>query len=402
VVLRDTCFISELHQPLSFGRAKGVVRKLIYLDNAATTSLHEDVLSQMMPYFTALFGNPSSIHQMGRVSRQGIDKARKQVATWLNCSPGEIVFTSGGTESNHSALFGAMLGTHRRHIVASKIEHHAVLHTLDFLHALGAQITLVPPRENGIVDPQAVLQALQPDTFCVTLMAVNNETGAIQPTEVTAKLVKEVDKKILFHSDMVQALGTLPIDLANSSIDLASFSAHKIHGPKGVGALYIKSGTAIKPVIHGGSQEKKRRAGTENVAGIVGFGAAVERLQKGFDSRITHLLLVNKAFREQIQDIAGLVCHTPSNAVPTIINIGISGVRNDTLLMRLDLEGIAASAGSACTAGSLEPSHVLLASGCTEAELKETIRFSFSEDTEIEEAVSAANALKKIIVAMKR
>jgi cysteine desulfurase len=379
-----------------------MVEKLIYLDNAATTPLDEDVLKQMMPYLGPMYGNPSSIHQMGRMAKQGIDKARKQLASFVHCSPSEIIFTSGGTESDQTALFGAMLGTSRRHIIASSIEHHAVLHTLEFLQALGAVVTLVSPRDNGVIDPKDILAAIRPDTFCVSLMAVNNETGAIQPVLDTARRVKEVDKDILFHSDMVQALGTLPIDLESSSIDFASFSAHKIHGPKGVGALYIRSGSAFQPVLHGGSQEKKRRAGTENVAGIVGFGAAVERLQHEFASRISHLRRVNEAFKEQIQDILGLVWHSPADAVPTIINIGITGVRNDTLLMRLDLEGIAASAGSACTAGSLEPSHVLLASGCNASDVKEAIRFSFSEDTKVEDVVFAAGVLKKIILSIKR
>ncbi len=370
---------------------------MIYLDNAATTRLHPEVLAEMMPFLQQDFGNPSSVHQLGKRAKQAIENARRTFATWLHCLPNELVFTSGGTEAIHAALLGAILASRRRHIVASAVEHHAVLHTLELLQRLGATITLVAPDETGRIQVDDVLAAMQPDTCCVSMMAVNNELGTIMSVAQLAKAVKKQDSRVLFHSDMVQALGTMPHHLAESAIDFASFSAHKIHGPKAVGGLFIRSGVPWLPVMRGGAQEHKRRAGTENVAGIVGFGAAIARIQDHFSDRMAHLSAVKQQFQAGLASIPGLVWNSPADGVPTIANVAINGIRNDTLLMRLDLAGIAASAGSACTAGSLEPSHVLRACGFSEERIGQSLRFSFSEDTTLEDVIEAAHSVRQIV-----
>lgn len=370
---------------------------MIYFDNAATTSVSSDVLMRMAPYQQQQYGNASSIHQMGRLARQAIEQSRRTVASWIGVNFKEIVFTSGGTEAIHSALFGVFMASVRRHIVVSAIEHHAVLHTVHFLETLGAEVTVVSPDANGYMDVNQIVTAMRKDTLLVSVMAVNNELGTIEPIFAIAQAVKKMDPHVVVHSDMVQSLGMQKLNLGASDIDLASFSAHKIHGPKGVGALYIRQGTPWKPVFYGGSQERERRAGTENVAGIVGFAAAIETLETHFAHRLLHIEAVNRLFWHGISDIEGVKRHGSESCVPSILNISVSGIQNEILLMRLDLQGVCASAGSACTAGSLKPSHVLLACGYPLSVVNESIRFSFSEDNTLEEAKQAAEIFRHIV-----
>jgi cysteine desulfurase len=352
---------------------------MIYLDNASTTAVHPDVKQAMEAYFSEHYGNPSSIHEYGRTARNAVDRAREQISDFLMCAQEELIFTSSGTESIHSAMLGALLASpDRKHIVVSAVEHHAVLHTSELLRDLGAEVTVVPCGTDGRIRVEDVLSQIRPNTLLVSVMAVNNELGTIQPIHQIAEAVKDVSQDILVHSDMVQALGTQTISLKTSQIDLASFTAHKIHGPKGVGLLYMRSGTPWQSVMRGGAQERYRRAGTENVPGVVGFGAAVQWLQTHFQAHIEHLRRMRQLFWEGIRDLPGVSLNSPEHAAPSILNIHVDAIRNDTLLMRLDLSGLAASAGSACNAGSLEPSHVLRAAQFPESVVRESIRFSFS------------------------
>jgi cysteine desulfurase len=371
---------------------------LIYLDNAATTSVHADVHHAMNKYLEDEYGNPSSLHGFGRSARAGLDRARKQIADVFHCATEEVIFTSGGTESVHAALFGAVLpNCIGKHVVTTRVEHHAVLHTCEFLSQLGVEVTYVQPERDGRVSPATVCAAVRPDTAVVSVMMVNNELGTRNDVAAIGHAVKQMSPTTLLHSDMVQALGTVKFDLRTLPVDLASFSAHKVHGPKGVGVLYVRKGSSWQPVLHGGAQERGRRAGTENVAGSVGFGAAVARLQTQWDAHLHHLQMVKDVFWMQLQDVCGVHKNSPEDAVPSILNVSFEGVRSDTLLMRLDIEGVAASAGSACTAGSLEPSHVLLACGVPDRMTESSIRFSFAQDTSVEDAQRAGQLVKSIV-----
>ncbi|MDQ0190520.1 cysteine desulfurase [Alicyclobacillus cycloheptanicus] len=367
---------------------------MIYLDNAATTPLHPDVFRAMAPYLQEAFGNPSSLYALGRSARKAVEAARAQVAAFAGCKTGDIVFTSGGTEADHAAMVGAWLAGRsqgRNHIVTTAIEHHAVLDTCAFLESLGAQVSYVAPQANGVVRVEDVLAHLRPDTAVVSVMAVNNELGTLQPIRELAAQVKQRDPDVMVHTDCVQAAGVMPLALGDSQVDLAALSAHKVHGPKGVGALYVREGTRWRPVVHGGNQEHKRRAGTEHVAGIVGFGAAAARLSANWAGHLAHLDKLRDTFVRGLAEIPDVQVQSPPEGAPTIVNVRFLGVRNDRLLMRLDLAGVAASAGSACTAGSLEPSHVLLACGHDREVAQQSVRFSFSELTtaeEIEDAIA--------------
>lgn len=371
---------------------------MIYLDNAATTALHPEVRQTMEAYLTDAYGNPSSLHGFGRQARAGLDHARAQIAQFLGCRADELVFTSGGTESIHAALVGAIFKhPHGRHIVTTSAEHHAVLDTCAFLTDLGVEVTYVAPQQDGVVSTASVCAAIRSDTAVVSVMAVNNELGSKNPIGEIAHAVKVTSPHTLVHSDMVQALGTVPTDLSVMELDLASFSAHKIHGPKGSGLLYVRKGSQWHPVLHGGAQERGRRAGTENVAGAVGLGAAVARMASRWTAHVQDLHDVNEAFWEGISSLPDIHRNSPGNAVPSILNVAFDGIRSETLLMRLDLEGVAASAGSACTAGSLEPSHVLAACGLLPGVIESSVRFSFSDDTSLEDAHRAATIVRDVV-----
>lgn len=365
---------------------------MIYLDYAAATPVRREVKEAMEPYFEDFAGNASSIHAYGRKARSAIHEARRELSLFVGCSSDEIVFTSGGTESIHAAIFGAWLAQQqKRHIVTTAIEHHAVLHTLTLLEELGVEVTVVETDSRGQVSTDDVLRAIRSDTLLVSVMSVNNELGTIEPIGELVRAVKNAHPKVLFHSDMVQALPAKRIDLRDVPVDFASFSAHKVHGPKGVGALFIRKGTPWRSTLRGGSQERERRAGTENVPAIVGFGAAVKWLDANWEDHETVIRSRSRQLREGLLLVPGVSLNSPTDGAPHITNVRFIGVRADRLLMRLDLEGIAVSAGSACTAGSLEPSHVLMACGFDEVSVRESVRFSVGDRTteaEIQETLT--------------
>ncbi|WP_018133498.1 cysteine desulfurase family protein [Effusibacillus pohliae] len=376
---------------------------MIYLDNAATTPLHPSVREAMTPYLEAEYGNPSSTHQPGRAARRAVERAREQVAKAIGADPADIVFTSGGTESDNAAIVGAALANRDkgRHLVTTAIEHHAVLHTCEFLEKMGFTVTYVPPDPDGIVPAEAVVAAIRPDTTLVSVMYVNNETGAIQPVGEIAQACAE--RGVLFHTDAVQAIGLLPVNVKETGIDMLSLSAHKLHGPKGVGALYVRRTAAWQPVLHGGSQERKKRAGTENVPGIVGLGAAIQRVLEHRQENYQHIeQLRNRMLAILQEEVDFLRVNSPARSVPSILSVSFPGVAADTMLMNLDLEGIAAASGSACTSGSLQPSHVLTAMELGPHCVKSAIRFSFSEQNTIAEVETAARKTAAIARRLKR
>lgn len=372
----------------------------IYLDNAATTPIRQEVAEVMLPFLQETFGNPSSIHQTGQKARQAVEQARQQVAGYLHAAPAEIVFTASGTEADFLALTGTLMGNGKRHLVTTQIEHHAVLHTCEWLEELGYEVTYVTPRQSGIVDVAAVLDAIRPETGLVSVMWVNNETGAVQPI---VELAQELaNRGIPMHADAVQALGTLPIDVRQIPVSLLSFSGHKIYGPKGTGALYLRHGSPFRSPLRGGAQERNRRAGTENVAGIVGFAKAVELLEREMAMRTQKVTLLREKFISILNNqISGVESNSPDGAVPHILNLYFHGIVSETLLMRLDLANIAVSSGAACTAGTAELSHVLKAMEYSEERIKSSLRFSFSALNTEDEVMIAANSVAKIITDLR-
>jgi cysteine desulfurase len=354
----------------------------IYLDYAATTPAHPDVVAAMQPYFTENFGNPSSVYSYGQEAREAVETARASVAALLGAEAGEICFTSGGTEADNFALQGtAFAGEGRDHIITTVIEHHAVLETCAFLEKRGFRVTYLPVDRDGLVDPDDIRKAIGRGTFLVSVMHANNEMGAIQPIAEISRITREAG--VLLHTDAVQTSGHIPVSVYELGVDLLSVSAHKLYGPKGVGALYIRRGTELVPFLHGGGQEDGRRASTENVPGIVGFGRAAEitaaelqcealRLTGLRDSLIAGIL-------ERIDDTC-LNGH-PTRRLPNNVNISVSFVEGEAILVHLDLEGICASTGSACSSGSMEASHVLLATGCPPELARGSIRFTMGRWT---------------------
>ncbi len=341
-------------------------KKIIYMDNAATTAVRKEVLDVMLPYFSEHYGNPSSIHSVGRDAKRAVEAARKQVAAALGAQPQEIYFTAGGSESDNWAIRSAaeMLEKKGKHIITSSIEHHAVLHTCEYLEKYrGYRITYLPVDEGGLVNPQDVKNAIADDTVLISIMAANNEIGTLEPIAEIGKIAKAAG--VLFHTDAVQAVGAIPIDVNALNVDLLSLSAHKFHGPKGVGALYIRKGVRMNNLIFGGAQERNLRAGTENLASIVGLGKAIEiavaELPE-YTVKLTKLRdeLINGILAE-IPDVRLNGDH--AHRLPGNVNVSVRYIEGESLLMRLDLLGVEGSSGSACTSGSLDPSHVLLAIG---------------------------------------
>jgi len=365
----------------------------IYLDNSATTPLDPAVLEAMMPYLTSEFGNSSSIHTFGQKAKMAVDRARHQVAALLNATrPNEIVFTSGGTESNNLAIRGLFQANtkHGNHIILSAIEHPAVESVCEDLQKRGAELTVLPVYENGIVRIEDVRNAIRDDTLLITVMAANNEIGTLQPIAAIGQLVREIrltGKKIWFHTDAVQAVGKVPINVEEIGCDLLSFSAHKINGPKGVGGLYIRRGVRLHPQNIGGRQERGTRAGTENVAGIVGLGFAAELA----GSKLTELATRVRSIRDRIEN--GILEAIPDaitngdrrERVPNIANISFRLVEGEALLIALDMQGIAVSTGSACSSGSLEPSPVIRALGYGDDLARGAIRFSLGRQNTADE-----------------
>lgn len=373
--------------------------KRIYMDNAATTRVTEPVFEAMRPYFCEIFGNPSSVHAFGREARKAVEQARRQVAAALGAQVGEIYFTGSGTEADNWALRGAAYAqkARGRHIITTQIEHHAVLHAAEQLEKEGFEVTYLPVGEDGIVRLEALEKALRPDTTLVSIMTANNEIGAIQPIREAAKLAKAHDA--LFHTDAVQAIGCVPIDVKADGIDLLSLSGHKFHAPKGVGALYIRSGVKLQRLIYGGAQEKTQRGGTENVASIVGMGKAIELAMESMESRNAYV----SGLRDRlIEGILRRIPETRLNGHRTRrlsgnVNVSIRYIEGEALLLSLDMKGIAGSSGSACTSGSLDPSHVLLAIGLPHEIAHGSLRLSLSEENTTEEVDYTIDALVEIV-----
>lgn len=371
----------------------------VYMDNAATTKLSPDVLNAMMPYLTDIYGNASSVHAFGREAREGVEHARNQVAAAINASPDEIFFTAGGTESDNMAIKGVAhkYAKKGKHIITTAIEHHAVLHTCEALEKEGYEVTYLPVDEDGLISVEQVKAAMRDDTLLVTVMFANNEVGTIEPIAEIGALCRE--RNVLFHTDAVQAVCHIPIDVKAMNIDLMSISAHKFHGPKGIGALYCRKGIVLEPVIVGGAQERKRRAGTENVAGIVGLGAAIERAHKNMSADMARV----SALRDKL--ISGILKNIPhvklnghpTQRLPQNVNFSIRYIEGESILLMLDINGIAASSGSACTSGSLDPSHVLLAMGIPHEIAHGSLRLTLSDMTTDEEVDYVLETLTKTV-----
>ncbi|MBM7563724.1 cysteine desulfurase family protein [Paenibacillus sacheonensis] len=373
----------------------------IYYDHAATSPMHPDAAAAMMDVYTGTVGNASSIHGNGRSARGLLNRSRDLIAGGIGCTAAELVFTSGGTESDNMAIIGVARAARKRgksHIITLATEHHAVLHACESLESEGFRLSVLPVNEQGTVNVQHIADAIADDTALISVMYVNNETGTIQPIAEIGELARS--RGVLFHVDAVQALGVLPIDLRSLPVDLMSFSAHKINGPQGVGALFVRKGTVLVPLLHGGSQERKRRPGTENVAGIAAFAAAFEHSVNSLANRKPLLDKLRYTWIERMIDLFGEE-HVVVNGHPAaseasashIVNLSFPGISSETMLMNLDLAGIAASSGSACTAGALEPSHVLEAMGISRERLESAVRFSFGLGNTMEELECAAKKI---------
>lgn len=375
------------------------MNSVIYLDHAATTATRPEALEAMLPYFSEKYGNASSIYGIGTESKKAIDSARETVANALGAKPEEIYFTAGGSESDNWALKAAAeaYGAKGGHIITSKIEHHAILHTCEWLEKQGYSVTYLDVDEKGLVSPEAVRKAIRPDTILISIMFANNEIGTVQPVKEIGEIAKE--KKILFHTDAVQAFAHLAINVDEYHIDMLSASGHKLGGPKGIGFLYIRKGVKIRSFIHGGAQERKRRAGTENVPGIVGLGKAVESAmaqREETERNVTALrdYLIDRVLQE--------IPFTRLNGdrrkrLPGNVNFSFQFVEGESLLIMLDMEGICASSGSACTTGSLDPSHVLMAIGLPHEIAHGSLRLTLGEENTKEEIDFVIEKLKGIV-----
>ncbi len=375
------------------------MQPFIYADNAATTALSKVVLDEMMPYLTNEYGNASSLYDLGSRSKAAVNLARQRVATAIGANEKEIYFTAGGSESDNWAIKGvaeAMAKKGKKHIISTAFEHHAVLHCLQRLEKSGFEVTLLPVHSNGIIRLNELEDAIRDDTALVTIMFANNEIGTIQPV----KEIGEICKKhgVIFHTDAVQAVGNVNIDVKDMGIDLLSMSAHKFHGPKGVGALYIRRGLVIPNLIDGGAQEKGRRAGTENTAGIVGMGKAIELAVSTMQQRNEKLIQIrNKIIDGATKIERSRLNGDRENRLPGNVSLCFEGVEGESLLLMLDLKGVAASSGSACTSGSLDPSHVLLSIGLKHEVAHGSLRLSFSDDNSLEDADYILSVLPPII-----
>lgn len=372
----------------------------IYLDNAATKRVNKEVLEEMKKYFDEMYGNPSSqLYELGRKSKEAIEKARGQLAGFINADEKEIYFTAGGTESDNWAIKGVAFANLKKgkHIITTKIEHHAILHTCEYLEKFGIETTYLDVDEYGMINLEQLKNSIRPDTILISVMYANNEIGTIQPIERIGEIAHE--HGIIFHTDAVQALGSVKIDVKSQHIDLMSVSAHKIGGPKGIGAMYIRKGVKIDNFIHGGGQERGRRAGTEGVQNIVGFGKAVEIAARDFDKHVAGLTARRDRLIEGIKAaIPNIVLNGhPTMRLPNNVNFSYKLVEGESILLMLDMEGIAASSGSACTSGSLDPSHVLLATGLDHGTAHGSIRFTLSEETTDEDIDYVIEKMKAII-----
>jgi len=361
----------------------------IYFDYAATTPSHPEVVSEILPYYDKVYGNPSSMHSFGQEAKEAVENARKKVSLLLNADPDEIVFTSGGTESDNFAIEGVSFKNKDKgnHIITSKIEHHAILETCEFMRNLGFEITYLPVDKYGMVSPEELKKAVKPETILVSIMHANNEMGTIQPIKELSNIIRDANasrkQKIYFHTDAVQTAGHIKTDVKELGVDLLSLSGHKFYGPKGVGVLYIRKGTRMLPFMHGGAQERKRRASTENVPAIVGLGKACELAQANMEKEYKETLklrdMLIKGILEKIPE--SFLNGHPQERLPNNTNFSIKYIEGESMLLNLDFMGIAASSGSACTSGSLDPSHVLLAMGISHELAHGSLRFSLGRLT---------------------
>ncbi|HHY34566.1 MAG TPA: cysteine desulfurase NifS [Firmicutes bacterium] len=373
--------------------------KRIYMDNAATTSLKPEVLEAMMPYLTGKYGNASTLYLEGREAREAVEQARERTARALGAQPEEIYFTSGGTEADNWAIKGVAFARREKgnHIITSQIEHHAVLQPCEYLEKHGFHVTYLPVDSDGLVDPGDVSRAIEQNTVLVSIMFANNEIGTIEPVAEIARICRE--KGVLFHTDAVQAVGHVPVDVEKLGVDLLSLSAHKFHGPKGIGALYVRKGVRLDPFIHGGGQERNRRAGTENVAGIVGLGAAIELATSSLEERAARIAALRDKLidgvLERVPDVklnGHRIMRLPGNA-----HFCFRFIEGESLLLNLDVKGVSASSGSACTSGSLEPSHVLLALGLPHEMAQGSLRLTLDEENTGEEVDYVLDILPDIV-----
>ena len=374
-------------------------KRFIYADNAATTCVSQKVLDAMLPYFTTAYGNPSSIYKLGRDAQRDVEAARVKVAKAIGADPNEIFFTSCGSESDNWAIKGTaerLAKRGKKHIVTSVFEHHAVLHTPQYLEKQGFEVTYIPVDEKGLINPEDVRNAIREDTALVTIMYANNEIGTIQPIDEIAKICKE--KKVIFHTDAVQAVGHVEINVHEQGIDMLSLSGHKIHAQKGIGALYVRKGIALPNLIHGGGQERNKRAGTENVPAIVGLGVAAEEAVKNISEKAA---IITPRRNRLIDGILKLP-YTRLNGdrdkrLPGNLNISIEGIEGESLLLMLDMNGICASSGSACTSGSLDPSHVLLSIGLKHEVAHGSLRLSIDENVSDEDVDYILDVIPKVV-----
>lgn len=375
------------------------MERMIYLDNAATTKTAPEVVEAMLPYFTENYGNPSSVYGFASKNKCEVDRQREVIAGILGANANEIYFTAGGSESDNWALKAAAEAYREKgnHIITTKIEHHAILHTAEYLEKQGFEVTYLDVDEDGLVDPDELERAVRPETILISVMFANNEIGTIQPIKEIGRIAKE--HGILFHTDAVQAFGQVPIQVDEFGIDMLSASGHKLNGPKGIGFLYIRKGVKIRSFIHGGAQERKRRAGTENVPGIIGLGTAAERAARTMEERAER----ESALRDYlISRVMAEIPYTKLNGhatkrLPNNANFSFRFVEGESLLLNLDMKGICASSGSACTSGSLEPSHVLLAIGLPHETAHGSLRLTLGEDTVKEEIDYVADVLKDTV-----
>jgi cysteine desulfurase len=380
------------------------MKRRIYLDNNATTRVDDAVVDAMLPFLRDTFGNASSIHTFGQEARTAVEDARRAVAELIGADAREIVFTSGGTESDNSALWGVYRSGHRpgNHIVTTRIEHPAVLQTCKKLAEAGAEVTYLPVDAGGRVDPAAVEAALTERTILISVMYANNETGVLQPIEEIARLARA--REILFHTDAVQAVGKVPIDVRRLGVDLLSLSGHKLHAPKGIGVLYVRKGTQLQPFMTGGSHERKRRAGTENVPGIAALGAAAQLARARLPEMADRIGALRDRLEREIREKAGgvRVNGTSEHRIPTTTNLAFEGLEGEAAVIALDLEGVAVSTGSACSSGSLEPSHVLIAMGLRPEVVQGSLRFSLSYHTTDAEVDATVEAVTRVTDRLRR
>ena len=376
---------------------------MIYADNAATTKMSRTAIEAMLPYMDDIYGNPSSLYSFGQKAKEALENARERIASCLGCEPREITFTSGGSEADNQAIFSAAkIGEKKdkKHIISTAFEHHAVLHTLEKLKKQGFEITLLDVHSNGIVTPEQVADAIREDTCLVTIMFANNEIGTIQPIAEIGKICRE--KGVLFHTDAVQAAGHLYVNVKEQNIDMLALSAHKFHGPKGIGVLYAKRGILLDNVINGGAQERGKRAGTENIPAIMGMAAALEEAVANLDQNTVKLISLRERLIEGLDKIPyGELNGDRNNRLPSNVNFCFEGIEGESLLLLLDDKGICASSGSACTSGSLDPSHVLLAIGRPHEVAHGSLRLSINEETTEEDIDYMIEAVTNVVTYLR-